>query len=234
MRLDKFLSSQTSLSRSDVKKEIKKGNVTVNGIIAKSPETKIEESSDRILLNNKEITYSEHVYYLLNKPQGVISSTEDSNKKTVIDLIKKEDRRLGLHPVGRLDIDTEGLLIITNDGAFSHNMLSPSKHVNKTYYAKLKGIPNSDSITAFKKGIDIGTMEAPEICKPANLELISTDKNNNTCEVRITISEGKYHQVKRMAHAIGCEVTYLKRLSMGDFTLPNNLELGKYIKLYIS
>ena len=182
---------------------------------------------------SKDITYEKHVYYLLNKPKGVVSAATDNLNKTVIDLIDDTDKRKNLFPVGRLDKDTEGLLIITNDGAFSHNLLSPSKHVDKTYFAILKGHVTNEDIKAFADGIDIGTLENPEPCKSAKLEIINYNDSDDTTEVYITISEGKFHQVKRMAYKIGCTVTYLKRISMGSFTLPKDLPLGKYIKLNI-
>ncbi|MCR5628655.1 pseudouridine synthase [Eubacterium sp.] len=233
MRLDKFLSEMATESRSELKKMIKKGLVKVNGEIIKDPSVHIDENSDEISLNGKFIEYKKFVYYMLNKPQGVVSATKDNLHKTVIDLLNDEDKKKGIFPVGRLDIDTEGLLILTNDGEFSHNLLAPNKHVSKKYYARVEGILVSDAVEQCKKGIDIGTEEEPEVCKSAELEIISVDDGESTTEIYLTISEGKFHQVKRMIKKLGGEVVYLKRLSMGKYELDENLKLGDYKRLDI-
>ena len=229
MRLDKFLSEMATESRSELKKMIKKGLVKVNGETVKDPSIHIDENIDEISLNGKIIEYKKFVYYMLNKPQGVVSATKDNLHKTVIDLLNDEDKKKGIFPVGRLDIDTEGLLILTNDGEFSHNLLAPNKHVSKKYYAKVEGKLVDDAIKKCMNGIDIGTEEEPEVCKSAELEIISEDEN--ITEIYITISEGKFHQVKRMIKKLGGEVIYLKRLSMGKYELDTNLKLGEYKNL---
>lgn len=231
MRLDKFLSEMAAESRSELKKMIKKGLVKVNGEIVKDPSVHIDENSDEISLNGKVLEYKKFVYYMLNKPQGVVSATKDNLHKTVIDLLNDEDKKKGIFPVGRLDIDTEGLLILTNDGEFSHNLLAPNKHVSKKYYAKVEGKLVSDAVEKCKQGIDIGTKEEPEVCKSAELEIISEDEVEEITEIYLTISEGKFHQVKRMIKKLGGEVIYLKRLSMGKYELDDNLKLGDYKEL---
>lgn len=231
MRLDKFLSEMAAESRSELKKMIKKGLVKVNGEIVKDPSVHIDENSDGISLNGKVLEYKKFVYYMLNKPQGVVSATKDNLHKTVIDLLSDEDKKKGIFPVGRLDIDTEGLLILTNDGEFSHNLLAPNKHVSKKYYAKVEGKLVSDAVEKCKQGIDIGTKEEPEVCKSAELEIISEDEVEEITEIYLTISEGKFHQVKRMIKKLGGEVVYLKRLSMGKYELDDNLKLGDYKEL---
>ena len=226
MRLDKFLSEMATESRSELKKMIKKGLVKVNGETIKDPSVHIDENNDEVSLNGKIIEYKKFVYYMLNKPQGVVSATKDNLHKTVIDLLKDEDKKKGIFPVGRLDIDTEGLLILTNDGDFSHSLLAPNKHVSKKYYAKVEGKLVSDAVKRCSDGIDIGTEEEPEICKSAELEILSEEEN--ITEIFLTISEGKFHQVKRMIKKLGGEVIYLKRLSMGEYELDDNLKLGEY------
>jgi len=226
MRLDKFLSEMATESRSELKKMIKKGLVKVNGETIKDPSVYIDENNDEVSLNGKVIDYKKFVYYMLNKPQGVVSATKDNLHKTVIDLLSDEDRKKGIFPVGRLDIDTEGLLILTNDGDFSHNLLAPNKHVSKKYYAKVEGKLVSDAVKRCMDGIDIGTEEEPEVCKSAELVILSEEEK--LTEIYLTISEGKFHQVKRMIKKLGGEVVYLKRLSMGEYELDDNLKLGEY------
>ena len=226
MRLDKFLSEMATESRSELKKMIKKGLVKVNGETIKDPSAHIDENNDKVCLNGKVIDYKKFVYYMLNKPQGVVSATKDNLHKTVIDLLSDEDRKKGIFPVGRLDIDTEGLLILTNDGDFSHNLLAPNKHVSKKYYAKVEGKLVSDAVKRCMDGIDIGTEKEPDICKSAELVILCEEEN--LTEIYLTISEGKFHQVKRMIKKLGGEVIYLKRLSMGEYELDDNLKLGEY------
>lgn len=236
MRLDKLLSEMNIGTRSEVKEFIRKGKITVNGVIVKKADTSVSES-DEITYLGKKINYSEFEYYILNKPAGVISATEDPKEKTVIDLLP-ENRRKDLFPVGRLDKDTEGLLLITNDGKLSHNLLSPKRHVEKKYYAKVNGNLDKDAIQIFKSGMVVPSEDGdPEfIAKPASLEIINdnnseSDSSNTLLEVYVTITEGRYHQVKRMIRAVGGEVTYLKRLSMGDLTLDESLQSGEWIKI---
>ena len=223
VRLDKFLADAGAGTRSEVKKYIQKGQVQVNGKPVKKPELKITEE-DQVVMNGQEIHAApEYVYYVFNKPAGCVSATEDSRDKTVLDYIEKKDRRKGLFPVGRLDKDTEGFLLITDDGPLAHELLSPKKHVDKTYYAKVSA-----------EGVDIGEKD---LTRPARLEILSTWEsgtesaeagNNWESEIRLTIHEGKFHQVKRMMEALGKKVTYLKRLSMGPLALPSDLPTGKY------
>ncbi len=226
IRIDKYLADMNVGTRSEVKAIIKKKRVKINGQIISKDNIKVDIEIDKIELDNQVIEYVQYEYYMLNKPAGVVSATEDTKDRTVVDLIK--DNTKELFPVGRLDKDTEGLLILTNDGELAHNLLSPKKHVDKKYYAKIDGIVKLEHIEQFKNGLDINN---EYITKPAILEIISVDKEKNISEIYVTITEGKYHQVKRMFKAIGTEVTYLKRLSMGRLQLDDKLELGEYRKL---
>lgn len=223
MRLDKFLCETGFGTRSQVKDLLKKGQVTVNGAVAKKPEQKIDEHKDRVICQGKEASYEKYVYYMLHKPAGVVSATEDKREKTVLDLLKSEDRRDGIFPVGRLDKDTEGFLLLTDDGDLAHRLLSPRKHVDKTYYAKIAGSVTEAHIERFREGLDIGDEKKT---LPAMLEILASEPE--TSEIRITIHEGRFHQVKRMFEAVGCKVTYLKRLSMGAVALDETLAPGDY------
>ena len=224
MRLDKFLCETGFGTRSQVKELLKKGQVTVNGVSAKKPEQKIDEHKDQITCQGKTASYEKYVYYMLHKPAGVVSATEDKREKTVLDLLKSEDRRDGIFPVGRLDKDTEGLLLITNDGDLAHRLLAPKKHVDKVYYAKIDGMVTEEDVKRFAEGIDIGA-EEEEMTRPAKLDIM---KSAEESEIRLTIHEGKFHQVKRMFLAVGKEVTYLKRERMGTLCLDENLKPGEY------
>ncbi len=223
MRLDKFLCETGFGTRSQVKEMLKKGQVTVNGVAAKKPEQKIDEHKDQITCQGKTASYEKYVYYMLYKPAGVVSATEDKREKTVLDLLKSEDRRDGIFPVGRLDKDTEGFLLLTDDGDLAHRLLSPRKHVDKTYYAKIAGSVTEAHIERFREGLDIGDEKKT---LPAMLEILAS--KTETSEIRITIHEGRFHQVKRMFEAVGCKVTYLKRLSMGAVALDETLAPGDY------
>lgn len=223
VRLDKYLADMNVGTRSEVKTLIKKKRVKVNGAIVNKENIKIDMENDEVMLNDSIIKYVEYEYYMLNKPAGVVSATEDSKDRTVVDLIKKNTKEL--FPVGRLDKDTEGLSILTNDGQLAHNLLSPKKHVDKKYYARIKGVVDIEYIEQFSKGLNIND---EYVTKPALLEIISVDKENNQSEIYVTITEGKYHQVKRMFKAVGMEVVYLKRVSMGRIILDERLELGEY------
>ena len=223
MRLDKFLCETGFGTRSQVKDLLKKGQVTVNGAVAKKPEQKIDEHKDRVICQGKEASYEKYVYYMLHKPAGVVSATEDKREKTGLDLLKSEDRRDGIFPVGRLDKDTEGFLLLTDDGDLAHRLLSPRKHVDKTYYAKIAGSVTEAHIERFREGLDIGDEKKT---LPAMLEILASEPE--TSEIRITIHEGRFHQVKRMFEAVGCKVTYLKRLSMGAVALDETLAPGDY------
>ena len=223
MRLDKYLAEMGVGTRQEVKKQIRQGKVTVNGIVVKAADTKIDENGDEVMVDGRNISYVSYEYYMLNKPAGVISATEDRKDTTVIDLIRDKKRK-DLFPVGRLDKDTEGLLLITNDGDLAHRLLAPKKHVDKVYYAKIDGVVTEEDAKKFAEGIDIGTDEE-EMTRPAKLEII---KSREESEIRLTIHEGKFHQVKRMFHAVGKEVTYLKRERMGTLCLDENLKPGEY------
>ena len=228
MRLDKFLCACQVGTRSEVKKYIKQGLVTVNDVLAKRPEDKVDEKCDIVCFKGKQLVYEEFSYYLLYKESGYVTAVTDATHKTVMDELPEELRFLT--PVGRLDQDTEGLLLLTNDGAFTHHILSPSHHVNKTYEAKLDAPVPSDSVEAFQKGIDIGDDE-PTL--PAELEIlpdIVSEDGTHEFYAKLTISEGRYHQVKRMFYAIGCKVIALKRLSIDTLTL-DGLVPGEYRKL---
>jgi 16S rRNA pseudouridine516 synthase len=221
MRLDKFLTEHNIGSRSDVKKIIKSGHVTVNGQIVKASELKITET-DQIAVDGKLITHQQFYYYMFHKPSDCVSACYDELHKTVMDYFKSCDRYKELFPVGRLDKDTEGLLIITNDGAFAHCLTSPHKHVTKQYYFESDTPLMPDAASRIKEGI---TLKDGMLCKPAVLEL--ADANKGT----LSITEGAYHQVKRMVAACGGHVTYLKRLSIGKLSLDSSLEKGMYREL---
>jgi 16S rRNA pseudouridine516 synthase len=220
IRLDKYLADMGIGTRKEVKNDIRKGKIKVNGITETSPEIKIDIDSDNISVDGKEIGYVSYEYFMFHKPAGCVSATEDWKHKTVIDYI--DAKRKDLFPVGRLDIDTEGLLLITNDGDLAHQLLSPKKHVEKVYYARINGIVTNQDIALFEKGLDIGE---ERLTLPAKLEIIKSDLES---EINITITEGKYHQVKRMFEAVEKQVIYLKRLSMGNLKLDEELKPGEY------
>lgn len=223
MRLDKYLAEMGVGTRQEVKKQIRQGKAAVNGTVVKAADTKIDETSDEVTISGRNISYVSYEYYMLNKPSGVVSATEDRRDTTVIDLIK-EKKRKDLFPVGRLDKDTEGLLLITNDGDLAHRLLAPKKHVDKVYYAKIDGMVTEEDVKRFAEGIDIGA-EEEEMTRPAKLDIM---KSAEESEIRLTIHEGKFHQVKRMFLAVGKEVTYLKRERMGTLCLDENLKPGEY------
>lgn len=224
MRLDKYLAEMGAGSRQEVKKAIRQGRVMVNGKKAERPELKVDEKQDMICLDGSAIVYVSLEYYMLNKPAGVVSATEDRNCKTVLDLITDRKRK-DLFPVGRLDKDTEGLLLITNDGALAHRLLTPGKHVDKTYFVRVHGRVTDREVDIFAEGLNIGTEEKPEQTMPAVLEVLDSGVDS---QVRITIQEGKYHQIKRMFRAVGMEVLYLKRERMGSLVLDSELGAGEY------
>lgn len=227
-RLDKYLADAGIGTRTEVKCYIKKGFVTINKTVAKKPDIKINPDTDEIFFQNEPIHLSEFEYYLLNKPAGYVSATKDNTAPTVLSLI--DSVRKDLFPVGRLDKDTEGLLLITNDGALSHRLLSPKRHVDKTYYAELEGIIALEDIAAFEQGLEIGD-EDLAVAMPAKLTILETDLDKLTSTALVTIQEGKFHQVKRMFQAVGKKVTYLKRTSFGPIALPEDLALGQYRNL---
>lgn len=224
IRLDKYLADMGCGTRQEVKKLIRSGQVSVDGAVVKKPETKVEQTVQEVCLNGEKVGYESFEYYMLNKPAGVISATEDRSCQTVVDLIK-EKKRKDLFPVGRLDKDTEGLLLITNDGELAHRLLSPKKHVDKCYFARVSGKVTEDDVRSFENGVNIGSLEQPEITMPGKLEIITSDEIS---QIRLTIQEGKFHQVKRMFQAVDKEVIYLKRLRMGTLVLDENLSIGEY------
>ena len=224
MRLDRFLSECNFGSRKDVKKIITQGRVSVNGEKVTDPGAGISPEDDEIRLDDEKVSYRKYVYYMMNKPMGVITAVSDSRERTVMDLLQTPVEK-GLAPVGRLDKDTEGLLILSNDGGFAHRLLAPRSGIKKTYYARIEGrkrdrMDESD-VAAFEQGIELSDHR----CLPAKLEIISPD------EIRLTICEGKFHQVKRMCASRGFHVTYLKRESIGGLVLDESLAPGEYRKL---
>ena len=221
MRLDKFLKETGICSRSDAKQILKKGLVSVNEIIIKDTSYKVNECSDVVKYKNEIIKYDEFVYIMLNKPAGVISATEDSKDTTVIDLIK-EYKHKNLFPFGRLDKDSVGLLILSDNGKLYHELLSPKKHVDKKYFLRIKGHLDENDILKFKEGI---ILEDDYKCKSAKLEIVKSDEIS---ECYATISEGKFHQLKRMFKTLGKEVIYLKRVSFGKLILDETLSEGEY------
>ena len=227
MRLDKFLVACAVGSRAEVKNLLKAGRVTVNGKKEKSAKLQINEERDEIRFDGQVLEYEEFVYYIMNKPKGVISATEDSKHRTVLDLLDDLARTKEVFPVGRLDIDTHGLLLLTNDGQLAHALLSPKRHVDKTYLAQVKGIMSQEDVETFAKGIPLKDFT----CQPAKLEILSVDSGKDESQVRVTIAEGKFHQVKRMVSYCGKEVVDLQRLTMGTLALDENLERGEWRRL---
>lgn len=223
MRLDKLLANLGFGSRSDVKEIIKKGRVRVNSEIEKRPERDISVS-DEVIADGMPVSVKEFRYFILNKPAGVITATTDGRVKTVMDIVKGKGIPLDMSPVGRLDKDTVGLLLITNDGALAHSMLSPKKHVDKEYYAKVTGILDDTAVERFAQGIEFNDFTS----LPADLTILSTDKAANASEALVTIHEGKFHEVKRLFAAVGCEVTYLKRTKFGPLVLDGGLPEGSF------
>ena len=206
---------------------LKAGRVTVNGKKEKSAKLQINEERDEIRFDGQVLEYEEFVYYMMNKPQGVISATEDSKHRTVLDLLDDIAQTKEVFPVGRLDIDTHGLLLLTNDGQLAHALLSPKRHVDKTYLAHVEGIMTQEDVETFVKGIPLKDFT----CQPAKLEIVSVDSVKNQSLVRVTIAEGKFHQVKRMVAYCGKEVLDLQRLTMGTLVLDENLEQGEWRRL---
>ena len=220
MRLDKFLCDMQLGTRSQVKEWIKKGLVSVNSIPVRNPGLQLNEHQDTVTYMGETLTYQNLYYYMMHKPAGVITAVRDNHETTVMDLLS-DIRGKDLSPVGRLDKDTEGLLLITNDGELAHKLLSPGKHVAKTYYVECSGILTKDKVVLLENGVDIGDNE---ITRPAKVQLLSCSDCSYIME--LTITEGRYHQIKRMVQAVGGSVTYLKRLSMGTLSLDADLPKG--------
>ena len=206
---------------------LKAGRVTVNGKKEKSAKLQIDEERDQIRFDGQVLDYEEFVYYMMNKPQGVISATEDPKHRTVLDLLDEYARAKEVFPVGRLDIDTHGLLLLTNDGQLAHALLSPKRHVDKTYLAQVKGIMTQEDVETFSKGIPLKDFT----CQPGKLEILSVDSDKDESQVRVTIAEGKFHQVKRMVVYCGKEVVDLQRLTMGTLILDEKLKRGEWRRL---
>ncbi|MGM0862374.1 pseudouridine synthase [Bacillus atrophaeus] len=226
MRLDKLLANSGIGSRKEVKKIVKAGAVSIDGKQAKDVKTHVDPSEHEVTVYGEPIEYREFIYIMMNKPQGVLSATEDSRQKTVIDLLAPDDMRFEPFPAGRLDKDTVGLLLLTNDGQLAHRLLSPKKHVPKTYEVHLRSGLSEEDIANLESGVFI---EGGYKTKPAKVETIANSEEHT--EIRLTITEGKYHQVKQMAKAVGNEVIFLKRLSMGGLLLDPSLEPGEYREL---
>ena len=218
MRLDKFLCDTAGLTRTEAKNAVKKGQIAVNGQVQKAADFKVKETTDTVTFQGRPLSYAAFHYYILHKPAGVITATEDKKESTVMDILREEKVK-NLFPVGRLDKDTEGLLLITDDGELAHNLLSPKKHVDKEYLVKVRDSISEDECRKLSEGVDIGD-EKPTA--PAKVERVAEK------EILLTIREGRFHQVKRMLQAVGNEVLYLKRLSMGSLRLPKDLEKGAY------
>ena len=222
MRLDKFISTTTTLSRAEAKKVIKKG-ILINDKLIKTPDYKIDEFKDQVIVNGNRLVYKKYVYIMMNKPKDTVSATEDAIERTVVDILRDEDRIYKVFPVGRLDKDTEGLMLLTNDGELAHKLISPKKDVEKKYYVEVSGELKNEHLKIIKEGV---ILEDGYRCKPARLEILDSSKGNSKANIFIT--EGKFHQVKRMMKSLGATVTYLKRLSIGSLKLDENLKLGEY------
>ena len=225
MRLDKLLSNSGFGSRKEVKQLLKSGQVTVNDKVVKAGKEHVDPERDLIFLKGEQVIYEEFVYYLLHKPAGVISATEDFKDKTVIDLLAPIDRIKDPFPVGRLDKDTEGLLLITNDGKLAHQILSPKNNIGKTYFAKIdQPVTRADKI-AFKEGV---ILDDGYLTEPADLVILT---DGDSSEIELTITEGKFHQVKRMFESVGKRVLYLKRIAIEGWKLDEKLKAGEYRRL---
>ena len=218
MRLDKFLCDTAGLTRTEAKNAVKKGQIAVNGQVQKAADFKVKETTDTVTFQGKPLSYAAFHYYMLHKPAGVITATEDKKESTVMDILREEKVK-NLFPVGRLDKDTEGLLLVTDDGELAHNLLSPKKHVDKEYLVKVRDSISEEDCRKLSEGVDIGDQKPTA---PAKVERVAEK------EILLTIREGRFHQVKRMLQAVGNEVLYLKRLSMGSLRLPEDLEKGAY------
>lgn len=225
MRVDKLLSNVGVASRAELKKYCKQGLISVNGKVINNPGVQVDSENDDVRFNGEKIVYREFVYIMLNKPDGYISATYDKYDPIVLDLIDQSYLVFELFPVGRLDKDTEGLLVLTNDGQLAHRVLSPKKHVPKTYYAKIQGKVTEEDILAFEKGV---ILDDGYETMPSQLKILKSD---DMSEIELTIHEGKFHQVKRMFESVGKKVVYLKRLSMGKLKLDESLKLGEYREL---
>lgn len=224
LRLDKLLANKGFGSRKDVKIFLKKNDVYVNNKRIKEAKHKLNLAVDDIEVNGQLLQYEEYIYLMMYKPAGYISATVDLKEKTVIDLLNEKEKLFEPFPVGRLDKDTEGLLLITNDGKLAHVLTSPKHEVKKKYYAHIQGVVTQDDIDSFNKGV---MLEDDYVAKPAELQILTRNSKMNQSEIEVTITEGKYHQVKRMFEAVNKKVIYLKRISMGEILLDSDLSIGK-------
>lgn len=220
-RLDKLLAAQSTISRKDVKGLVRKGLVSVNGVVVKSADLKIDIQKDKVSLCGEPVTLTKYSYIMMNKPAGVVSATRDGREKTVVDLVPEYLLRDGLFPAGRLDKDTLGFMLITNDGDFAHRILSPKNHVPKTYVAQLDQPIDQDIISKFEEGF---ALDVKTNCKPASLKIIETGEREL---VEVILVEGMYHQIKRMFEHFGRKVVHLKRIRMGALYLDEKLEPGE-------
>jgi len=225
LRIDKMLANMGYGTRKEVKKMLKSGVVKIDGVVVKDPKTQVNPTEQVITVWGEEVEYKEFIYLMMNKPPGVISATEDMVEETVIDLLEEEDRVFLPFPVGRLDKDTEGLLLLTNDGQLAHQLLSPKKHVPKTYFAVIDGAVTEEDVAAFRRGV---VLDDGYKTKPAELVIL---KSGLRSDVEVTITEGKFHQIKRMFRAVGKRVVYLKRIQMGPLVLDPSLDVGQYREL---
>ncbi|QHT61995.1 rRNA pseudouridine synthase [Paenibacillus lycopersici] len=227
MRLDKLLSNMGFGTRSEIRRAVKQGRVTVDGAVVKDFGLQLDPEAEQVRFDEEAVIYKDTIYVMLNKPQGVVSATEDTRDRTVVDLLEPEDRVLQPFPVGRLDKDTEGLLLLTNDGKLSHDLLSPKKHVPKTYEALVHGDVDARDQEAFAAGV---TLDDGYETQPAKLVIgeKETREDGIYSRISLTIHEGKFHQVKRMFEAVGKKVVFLKRVSMGPLVLDETLGLGEY------
>ena len=225
MRLDKLLANMGYGSRKEVKQLLKQKAVTVDGASVKDAAMHVDPEQQNVSVYGERVVYTEFVYFMMNKPPGVISATEDLRDETVIDLLEPFDQHFQPFPVGRLDKDTEGLLVLTNDGILAHNLLSPKKHVPKVYYAHIEGVVTEEDVEKFAEGVEL---DDGYMTKPGKLVILISASQS---EIELTIQEGKFHQVKRMFEAVGKRVTYLKRISMGNLKLDDHLALGEYREL---
>lgn len=225
MRLDKLLANMGYGSRKEVKKLLKDGVVKVDGTPIKDAKFHVNVEEQEVMIHGEVVEYKEFIYLMMHKPPGVISATEDDNHETVIDLLEMEDAIFDPFPVGRLDIDTEGFLLLTNDGKLAHQLLSPKKHVPKKYYAKVAGVVTEEDVKEFQKGV---ILDDGYETKPGELTILHSDEIS---EIELIITEGKFHQVKRMFESVGKKVIYLKRTEMGPLVLDEELELGQYREL---
>ena len=225
MRIDKMLANLGFGTRKEVKKLLKTGAVKIDGEIVKDAKQHVDPESQAVTVHGETVEYKEFIYLMMNKPAGLLSATEDSSQETVVDILEEEDQVVEPFPVGRLDKDTEGLLLLTNDGQLAHRLLSPKKHVPKTYFAVIDGEVTEEDIEAFRSGV---TLDDGYETKPGELRIL---KSGIRSDIELTITEGKFHQVKRMFQAVGKRVVYLKRISMANLELDETLELGEYREL---